>query len=247
MLTEETIQKLVDLRLNGIVTALREQLENATRYRKMTFEDRLGLLVDREWSERHQRRLTRRLQQARLRDPQACLEDLNLQVARGLERTTIRRLGTCDWLRKHEHVLVVGPTGVGKTFVACALAHKACRDGYTAMYRRFPRFLQELKLARHDGSYPRLLQKVAKTDLIVLDDWGIKPMTDEERRDILEVIEDRVGTGSVVVTSQLPVSKWHEYIGDPTVADAILDRIVHAAHELTMKGPSMRKRQAKQT
>ncbi|MGF1508394.1 MAG: ATP-binding protein [Myxococcota bacterium] len=121
------------------------------------------------------------------------------------------------------------------------------RDGYTAMYRRFPRFLQELKLARHDGSYPRLLQKVAKTDLIVLDDWGIKPMTDEERRDILEVIEDRVGTGSVVVTSQLPVSKWHEYIGDPTVADAILDRIVHAAHELTMKGPSMRKRQAKQT
>lgn len=242
MLFEETIQKLVDLRMHALVEALREQLEDPNKYRKMTFEDRLGLLVDREWAERQRRRLTRRLQQARLRDAQACLEDLNLQVARGIDRNMIRRLSAGDWLRNHEHVLVVGPTGIGKTFVGCALAQKACRDGYSAMYRRFPRFLQELKLARADGSYPKLLQRVAKTNLLVLDDWGIKPLNDEERRDILEVVEDRIGASSIVITSQLPVAKWHEYIGDPTVADAILDRIVHAAHELTMKGPSMRKK-----
>lgn len=242
MLFEETIQKLVDLRMHALVEALREQLEDPNKYRKMTFEDRLGLLIDREWAERQRRRLTRRLQQARLRDAQACLEDLNFQVARGIDRNMIRRLSAGDWLRNHEHVLVVGPTGIGKTFVGCALAQKACRDGYSAMYRRFPRFLQELKLARADGSYPKLLQRVAKTNLLVLDDWGIKPLNDEERRDILEVVEDRIGASSIVITSQLPVAKWHEYIGDPTVADAILDRIVHAAHELTMKGPSMRKK-----
>jgi DNA replication protein DnaC len=239
MLTEETLTKLSQLRLHGFATALTQQLDDE-QYDELTFAERVGLLVDREWTEREARRLTRRLQHAKLREL-ACVEDLDYRHARGLDRGLMQRLATGEWITKHQNVIIEGPTGVGKTFIACALAQKACRDGHTALYRRVPRVLHELLIARADGSYPRLLLRVAKTDLLVLDDWGLAPLADQERRDLLEVLEDRWGNRSTLVASQLPVSAWHKIIGEPTVADAIVDRLVHNAHRLTLTGESMRK------
>lgn len=239
MLTEETFAKLSQLRLHGVARALAQQLDEA-QYNELSFAERVGLLVDREWTEREARCLTRRLQQAKLREP-ACVEDLDYRHPRGLDRALLQRLATCEWITKHQNVIIEGPTGVGKTFIACALAHKACREGHTALYRRVPRLFHELLVARADGSYARLLSRIAKTDLLVLDDWGLAPLADQERRDLLEVLEDRWGHRATLVAAQLPVSAWHKLIGEPTIADAIVDRLVHHAHRLTLKGESLRK------
>lgn len=244
MTTEETVQKLVDIRLHGFVRAFREQLGNTESYEHLAFEDRLGLLVDREWTDREARSLTRRLQLARLRDRTASLEDLDFQHPRGLDRQLIRRLGTGEWITKRQNVLITGSTGCGKTFVACALGQKACREGYSVIYRRVPRLPTEFHAARGDGSLPRLLARWAKTDVLILDDWGLAPLAPQERHDLLEVIEDRHGERSTIIAGQLPIKDWHKYIGDPAVADATLDRLVHTAHHLTLKGESMRKKRA---
>jgi len=231
------------MRMNGC--GLREQLANGD-FAGLSFEERVGMLIDREWADREARKLTRRLQHARLRE-KACVEDLDYKHPRGLDKALVRRLATCDWIAKHNNVLVTGPTGVGKTYLICALADKACRDGYSALYRRMPRLLHELAVARADGSYAKLLARIAKTDLLVIDDWGIAPLGDAERRDVLEVLEDRHGSTSTVVASQVPVDAWHKYVGDPTVADAILDRLVHNAHHIKLQGDSMRKTRANLT
>jgi len=245
LLNEQTFQLLTTMRMNGFARALKEQLAKDD-YAGLSFEERIGMLVDREWADREARKLTRRLQHARLRE-RACLEDIDYKHQRGLDKALVRRLASCEWVGKHNNILVTGPTGVGKTYLVCALADKACRSGYSALYRRMPRLLHELSVARADGSYAKLLARIAKTDLLVIDDWGIAPLGDQERRDVLEVLEDRHGSTSTVVASQVPVDAWHKYVGDPTVADAILDRIVHNAHHLKLSGDSMRKARANLT
>ena len=238
MLSEETHQKLVMMRLNGMAAAFDEYLKER-RHDKLTFEERFGLLVDREWTERQQRRLKRRLSSARLREP-ACVEDINYRHPRNLDRSVMQRLSACRWVAEHENVVISGATGLGKTWLGCALANKACREGYSAIYARLPRLFHALQIARADGSYMKELSNMAKADVLVLDDLGLSPIGDVERRDLLEVLEDRHGVRSTVVTSQIPVEKWHETIGDPTIADAFLDRLLERAHRIKLKGPSMR-------
>lgn len=245
MMLEDTLDKLSRMRMHGFAHAFREQLEGDAHDR-MPFDARVGMMVDREWTEREARRLTRRLQQAKLRE-QACVEDIDYQHPRSLDRRLIQRLATCRWVQAHENVIITGPTGAGKTFLACALTHKACRMGHSALYRRVPRLLQELLVARADGSLTKLLAKIAKTHVLVIDDWGLATLADQERRDLLEVLEDRVGARSTIVASQLPVKDWHAVIGEPTVADAFLDRIVHNAHRISLTGESMRKKKARLT
>jgi len=242
MTTQETFQKLGELRLHAFARALQEQLAQPDTYADLALEERIGLLIDREWGERERRGVTRRLQLARLRDRTACIEDVDFQHPRGLDRGVWKRLATGEWITKHQNVILSGPTGCGKTYLACALGHKACRDGHSVVYRRLPRLVQELHVARADGSYPRLLARWAKTDVVILDDFGLTPLGAQERHDLLEVIEDRHGERSLVIAAQLPVKAWHTYIGDPAVADAALDRVVHSAHQLTLKGDSMRKK-----
>ena len=241
MTVQETFQKLAELRMHGFARALKEQLDRPDDYTDLGFEERIGLLVDREWTEREGRGLTRRLQLARLRDRTACIEDVDFQHPRGLDRAVVKRLATGEWIKKHQNVLITGSTGCGKTYLACALGQKACRDGHSVVYRRVPRLVQELQVARGDGSYPRLLARWAKTDVLILDDFGLTALGAQERHDLLEVIEDRHGERSLVISGQLPVKAWHKYIGDPAVADAALDRVVHNAHQITLKGESMRK------
>jgi DNA replication protein DnaC len=240
MLTQPTLEGLRELRLTGMAEALEEQLQT-TSARELAFEDRLALLVEREKTHREERRTTRLLRQAKLRFPGACVEDVNFKAARGLDRSLVHRLAACDWVRDHQVVLIVGATGLGKTYLACALAQAACRRGLSVRYWRLSRLFQDLALARGDGSYPKLMSRIAKTDLLVLDDFGLAPLGDVERRELLEILEDRYGTRATLVTSQLPLEHWHETIGDPTLADAILDRLVHRAHKLLLKGGSMRK------
>lgn len=247
MTDEETFQKLSDIRMHGFSRALREQLDNADSYGHLSFEDRLGILVDCEWTEREARSLTRRLQLAKLRDRVAALEDIDFHHPRGLDRNLVRRLATCEWIKKKQNLVVTGSTGCGKTFLICAFGQKACREGFSVVYRRVPRILSEMQIARGDGSLPRLLSRWAKTDVLILDDWGLAPLGTQHRHDLLEVIEDRHGERSTIIAAQLPLKDWHKYIGDPAVADAALDRIVHSAHHITMKGESMRKRRSKLT
>lgn len=244
MTTEETFQKLSDIRMHGLARALHEQLDNLDSYEHLGFEDRLGLLIDREWTEREERSLTRRLQLARLRDRTACIEDIDYRHPRGLDRNLMRRLATCEWIKKRQNILISGSTGCGKTFIVCALANKACREGYSVVYRRVPRLIHELQLAKGDGSFQRLLSRWAKTDVLILDDWGLAPLAAPDRHDLLEVIEDRHAEHSTVIAGQLPIKDWHKYIGDPAVADAALDRIVHSAHRINLKGESMRKKRS---
>jgi DNA replication protein DnaC len=239
MLTHPTLEKLQALRLFGMVRAFEDQ-QRLPEIDSLAFEERLGLLVDREMTDRDNRRLKTRLRQARLRQP-AVLEDIDFRHPRGLDKSLIAQLGSCGWVGQRLNILITGPTGCGKTFLACALAHKACREGHTVRYLRLHRLLQDLQISKGDGRYPKLLTALAKTDLIVLDDWGIAPLTDEHRRDLLEILEDRHGRRSTLVTAQLPVDKWHAQIGDPTLADAILDRLIHNAHKIPLKGDSMRK------
>ncbi len=240
MLIHPTIEKLQTLKLTGMVKALSEQ-QQMPQIDSLGFEERLGLLVDREATERENRRLTSRLKKAKLRQS-ACLEDLDFRRSRGLDKAMILTLAACAWISKGINILISGPPGVGKSYLACALAHKACLEGHSALYLRLPRLFEELRLAKADGRYGKLMLGYAKTDLLVLDDWGLTPMTDSQRRDLLELMEDRYGLKSTIITSQLPVTAWHEAIGDPTLADAILDRIVHNAHKIEMKGESMRKK-----
>ncbi len=239
MLMQQTFKQLSELRMYGFAKSLQEQLDSDDSH-QLDFEERIGLLVEREFRDRESRKLTRRLAQARLRE-KACLEDIDYRERRGLDKSLIRRLASGDWLSKHQNVLITGPTGTGKTFLSCALADKACRDGFSAVYRRLPRLLQELMVARADGSYSKLLSRLAKTDLLLIDDWGLAPLGEQGRRDILEVFEDRHGARSTVMVCQIPVEQWHTYIGDSTIADAILDRLVHNSHRLKLSGPSMRK------
>jgi DNA replication protein DnaC len=243
MLHHPTLDKLAQLRLNGMHKALREQL-TLPDIDRLSFEERLGLLADRELSTRDDRRLQTRLRQARLKQS-ACLEDLDTRTARGLDKALLAQLASGQWLREGLNLLILGPTGVGKTWIACALAQQACRQGHSTRYLRVPRLFEELRLAHADGRFPKLMAAYARTDLIVLDDWGLASLDATARRDLLELLDDRHGQRSTLVTSQLPLEHWHEAIGDPTLADAILDRLVHSAYRITLKGESMRKRRAK--
>ena len=245
MLHHPTLDKLQTLKLAGMITALLEQRES-TEIDALSFEERLGLLVDREITYRDDRRMSNRLRRAKLRH-NACLEDIDYRHPRGLDKTLLTSMATCQWIKEHLNVLITGPSGVGKTWIACALAHQACREGYTAIYLRLPRLLHDVALARGDGRYPKLLASLAKLDLMVIDDWGLAKLTHDNLRDLLEILEDRYATRSTVVTSQLPVEKWHDLIGEPTFADAILDRLVHNAYKLKLKGGSLRKKTTRLT
>lgn len=240
MLTHPTLDKLHTLRLAGMAKAFQEQLDMPDIDALSTAE-RIGLMADRELTERDNRRLTTRLRKAKLRH-QGAVEDIDYRHPRGLEKSLMKKLATSQWVREHLNVLICGPTGIGKSWLACALAHKACRDGFTALYARLPRFFRELTLARGDGRYHKLMTTMAKIDLLVLDDFGASTLNDEHRHDLLEILEDRYGLRSTLVTSQYPVDHWHELIADPTLADAILDRLVHNAYKLELKGESMRKK-----
>jgi DNA replication protein DnaC len=206
-------------------------------------EDWLGLLLDREVTARDNKRLNRRLSLARLRQ-NAVVEDTDFRVARGLDRATFHKLAGCDWVRHSQHLVICGPTGVGKSWLACALGHKACREGFSVLYRRAARLFAELALARGEGRLPGMLTTLERTRLLIIDDWGPEPLTAEQRRDLLEIVDDRYEKGSLLMTSQVPVRRWHELMGDPTIGDAILDRVVHRAHRIELKGPSLRKRDA---
>jgi DNA replication protein DnaC len=245
MLKHPTLDKLHALKLTGMAAALADQSATPD-ITELSFEERLGLLVDREMTERENRRMTSRLRRAKLRHT-AILEDIDYRNSRGLDKGLIQSLSACQWVKEHLNVLITGPTGVGKTWLACALAHKACREGYTAHYVRLTRLLRELTIAKGDGQYPKLLANLAKVDVLVLDDWGLVKLSAENRRDLLEVLEDRHGRRSTIATSQLPIEEWHGVIGDATLADAILDRLVHNAYKINLRGESMRKRQAKLT
>jgi len=245
MLNHPTLDKLQDLRFTGMAKALTEQMA-LPDIDELSFEERLGLLVDREMTEREDRRLATRLRQAKLKQ-NACIEDIDFKQPRGLDKSLILDLAQCQWIKKHLNLLITGPTGVGKTWVACALAQKACREGFTSLYLRLPRLLQELPIAKGDGTYTRLMNRLAKVDVLILDDWGLSKLIAEQRRDLLEILEDRHDTRSTIVTSQLPLDQWHHIIGDPTLADAILDRLVHNAYKINLKGESMRKNKSKLT
>ena len=241
MLMQQTLALLHSLRLTGMAQALEEQA-GIPDLATLAFEDRFALLLEREKLAREDRRLTRLLHVARFRHA-ACVEDVNFRVKRGLDRGLFLQLAGGDWVRQHTVLLLVGPTGTGKSWLACALGHAACRQGATVRYVRVPRLLGDLAPARGDGSYGRMLQQFAKADLLILDDWGLAPLGDRERRDLLEIMEDRTGRRATLVTSQVPVDHWHDLIGDATFGDAILDRLVHHAHRITLTGGSLRKLQ----
>ncbi len=241
MLQEPMREKLLAMRLHGMADALKTQ-EQDPGARELSFLERLALLVDHQWNWRQNQALARRLHVAKLRG-NACVEEIDYRAARGLDKSVIRALAQeSSWVRNHEHIFVLGPTGVGKSFVASALAQKACRDGYSALYTRAAALFRDLAMARADGSLRLVLAKLSRIDLLVIDDWAMAPLSEPERRDFWEICEDRYQTRSMILTSQMPVTRWHEQIGDPTVADGILDRLVHNAHRIEMRGDSMRKK-----
>jgi DNA replication protein DnaC len=243
MLQEPMMEKLTAMRLLGMVDALKAQ-EQDPASRELSFLERLGLLVDQQWTWRENQALARRLHAAKLKG--ACVEEIDYRTSRGLDKGMIRNLTQKSaWVAQHEHIFVLGPTGVGKSFVACALAQKACRDGYSALYMRAVALFRDLSIARADGSLRSLLVRLSRIDVLVIDDWAMAPLAETERRDFWEICEDRYQTRSTILTSQLPVARWHEQIGDPTAADGILDRLVHNAHRIDMRGDSMRKSRGK--
>jgi DNA replication protein DnaC len=243
MLTHPTLDKLHALRLSGMAKAFEEHL-GMPDIDALSTEERIGLMAEREITERDNRRLRTRLRKAKLRHP-AAIEDIDYRYPRGLDKSLMAKLATSQWLHEHLNLLICGPTGIGKSSLACALAQKACRDGFSALYVRVPRFFRELTVAKADGRYPKLITSLAKINLLVLDDFASSTLTDEHRRDLLEILDDRYNLRSTLVTSQYPVDRWHQHIGDPTLADAILDRLVHNAYKINLKGDSMRKRQKK--
>ena len=245
MLTHPTYERLIALGLTGMAKALEEQRRQSD-LTALDFEERLALMVDRETIERENKRLVTRLKFARLRQS-AVVEDINMKAPRSLDKGLFQKLVAGDWIERHQNLLIIGQAGVGKSFIACALGHKACRDNRSVLYYRLPRLFDALLLARGDGRYGRLLKTLARVALLILDDWGLAPLTPDQERDLLEVLDDRHGCSSTIVTSQLPVEHWHELIANPTIADAILDRLIHNAHRLILKGDSMQKLAAKQS
>jgi len=243
MLTHPTHERLITLGLTGMAKALEEQ-RRSPDLDALSFEERVGLLVDREAAERDTKRLTTRLKFAAPRQS-ACVEDVDLRTPRGIDRAVFARLVVGDWIDRNENLLVTGATGLGKSWIACALGHKACRDNRSVQYHRVPRLFEALALARGDGRYGRLLKTIGRVQLLILDDWGLSVLNPPERRDLLELLDDRYGRASTIVTSQIPVEHWHDIIGDPTLGDAILDRLVHNAHRLQLTGESMRKQNAR--
>ena len=243
MLIQQTLEKLYSMRLSGMAKALEQQLDDP-ELSALSFEERLGWLVDRHWTWRENKSLARRLGNARLKDRQACLEDIDYRPPRGLDRAQVRTLAECDWVNRHQNLVLTGPCGVGKTYLACAFAQKAIRSRFSALYARQPQLFRDLALARADGSLYKLFQKLARVDVLIVDDWVMTPPAESERRNFLEICEDRYDTRSTILTSQIPVSQWHEQIGDPTLADSILDRLVHNAHRVELQGTSMRKARA---
>jgi DNA replication protein DnaC len=245
MLLQPTINKLQSLRLSGMVKAIQQQI-NDPEIGSLSFDDRLGLIVDTEVTERENRRLNSRLTAAKLKE-QACMENIDPRHSRGLDKSTLKQLSLPDWIKHHRNVLIVGPTGVGKTYLACSLINSACRNGFRALYSRTQRMLQNLAIARADGSYQKLLSKFAKIELLVLDDFGLAALADDTSRDLLEIIDDRCKSASTVIASQLPIDHWHQTISNSTIADAILDRLIHNSYKLNLKGDSLRKQNSLDT
>jgi DNA replication protein DnaC len=240
MLNQPTLEKLQTMKLHGMAEAFRAQLET-TDASQLSFEERFAMLVDQQWLWKENRALSRRLRAAKLKE-RGVIEDIDYQHPRGLDRKLIRTLASSEWVRQHQNVLLIGPTGIGKTWLGCALAQKACRDGFTILHKRSPELFRDLAVAHVDGSFGRLLTKLARLDILVLDDFAMAPLKDSERRDFLELCDDRYQRRSVILTSQLPLAHWHEQIGDPTLADSILDRLVHNAYRIELNGESMRKK-----
>jgi len=240
MLQEQTMTKLHAMKLGGMADAYEEQRTQSS-VAELSFEDRFAMLVERQWIWKENRALATRLKYAKLKQ-NASIEDLDFRTSRGLKRAVIDQLAPCDWISYHLNCLISGPTGTGKTFIACALAHKACREGYRSVYFYAPRLFRELTMAGADGSLSRLLKKISKAQLLVIDDWGLAKGTEQHYREVLEILDDRHGSGSTLITSQFPVSVWHEGIPDPTIADAFLDRLIHNSYRIELTGESMRKR-----
>ncbi|HHJ20805.1 MAG TPA: AAA family ATPase [Gammaproteobacteria bacterium] len=245
MLNQQTIEQLRALKLTGMLNAL-EQQQAQPQTHDLAFEERFALLVERETLHRENRRLARLLKAAKLRE-QACVEDINYRHPRNLQKSRMASLASCDWIRQAHNLCITGPTGCGKTWLACALGNQACRQGLSVLYLRLPNLFEQLRISHGDGSYPRLMNRLLKMDLLILDDWGLQKITAAQRQDLMEVIEDRHGRKSTLITSQLPTKNWHEYIGEATFADAILDRLLHGSHRLELDGGSMRKNQEQLT
>lgn len=239
MLIQQTLEKMNAMKLAAMAEAVEQQLGSGA-HAKLSFEERLGLLIDCEWSAREQRKLTRRLRSAKPRYKSASLEDIDFKHPRGLNRQQVLSLSSCNWIQERHNLLITGPTGIGKSYLACAFVERACRRGFTARYVRMPPLLHEIAVGRGDGSYTRLLARLAKLDLLAIDDWLLAPLRDAERRDLIEVIEDRAEGASTLIAGQLPVKDWHGVIGDPNQADAICDRLLHNAHRIELKGPTIR-------
>jgi DNA replication protein DnaC len=244
LLTHPTLEQLRQLGLAGMARAFEELAAN-TRGAELDHAEWLGLLLDRETADRQDRRLMARLRYARLRH-NAAVEDVDYRTARGLDRALFQKLALGSWIKEQQNLIIVGPSGVGKSWLACALGHRACRDNLSVLYQRIPRLFSDLVLARGDGRYARLMRALGGVKLLILDDWGLEPLTAEQRHDLLEIVEDRYGRGATLITSQIPVDRWHDLIGDPTLADAILDRVVHNAHRIQLRGESLRRKKAQE-
>jgi len=243
MLQHPTLDQLRQLKLQGMARAFAELRDNP-QADELAHGEWLALLLDREQAERNDRRLTYRLRNARLRHAQASVEDIDYRTPRRLDKTLFQQLARGQWIARKQNLIITGPCGVGKTWLACALGQKACRDDYSVLYKRVPRMFAELETGRADGRYPRLFRTLIKANLLILDDWGPDRLNADQRRDLMEIVEDRYQNAAILITSQLPLTKWHDVIGEPTFADAILDRIVHNAHRIELDGPSMRKIEA---
>ena len=241
---QNTIDKMTSMKLYGMSEGLDEQLKNS-QYKELTFEERISMLVDKEVLYRQNRKLTSLLRRASFRFPEACLEHIDYKAKRNLSKQSILKLAQNDWIRKHQNIIITGETGAGKSYIACALGNNACRNGFSSLYTRIPKLLNELKISHADGSYLKLIKKLTRIDLLIMDDWGLSNFSDSDRRDMLEIFEDRYNVRSTIIATQFPVDTWHDIIGDPTIADAICDRIIHNSHKIALNAKdSMRKLKA---